>query len=294
MTKPDQARTTSLGEAWLAMRAAFRSAGLESADLDARLLVANLAGVEPHQLATAGEMVLTQSIQDRLGKALQKRLDGMPVHRILGSREFYGLKLGLSPATLEPRPDTETLVESVLPLMREISDAKGSCSIVDLGIGTGAIGLALVAECPHARCLGIDVSAQAVATARENAEALGLAGRYTATTGNWLTGIESRFDLIVSNPPYIPTADLASLARDVIEHDPVLALDGGPDGLAAYRLIAAQSGSRLEKDGYLALEIGIGQSPAVTAIFHASRFDRIGVFADLGGVDRVLVFKPRA
>lgn len=294
MTKPDQAKATSLGEAWLAMRAALRSAGFESADLDARLLVANLAGVEPHQLATAGEMLLSQSVRDRLDEALQKRLGGMPVHRILGSREFYGLKLALSPATLEPRPDTETLVEAVLPLMRETVAAKGSCSIVDLGIGTGAIGLALVAECPQARCLGIDVSAQAVATARENAETLGLEGRYTAITGDWLTGVESRFDLIVSNPPYIPTADLASLARDVIEHDPVLALDGGPDGLAAYGLIAAQAPSRLEKEGYLALEIGIGQSQSVTALFCASGFDRIGVFADLGGVDRVLMFKPRA
>jgi len=291
MTKPDRAGPATLGEAWIATRSALRSAGLETADLDARILVANLAGVEPHQLVTAGEMPLTLTVSERLHKALQDRLDGMPVHRILGAREFYGLKLGLSPATLEPRPDTETLIEAVLPLVRENVTAGGTCSIADLGIGTGAIGLALVAECPEARCLGIDVSAEAVATALENAKVLGLDGRYSAMTGDWLAGIETRFDLIVSNPPYIPTADLALLSREVTDHDPMLALDGGPDGLDAYRKIAEQSVKRLEEGGHLALEIGIGQSQSVTALFTARGFERVGIFSDLGGVDRVLLFR---
>jgi release factor glutamine methyltransferase len=291
MTKPDQAGPATLDEAWLTMRSALRSAGLETADLDARILAATLAGVEPHQLVTAGETPLTQTIHDRLHKALQDRLDGMPVHRILGAREFYGLKLGLSPATLEPRPDTETLIEAVLPLVRKAVAARGACSIADLGIGTGAIGLALVAECPDARCLGVDISAEAVATALENAKALGLDGRYSAITGDWLAGVETRFDMIVSNPPYIPTADLALLSREVVDHDPMLALDGGPDGLDAYRVIAAQSGKRLEDEGHLALEIGIGQSQSVTALFAARGFERVGIYSDLGGVDRVLLFK---
>ncbi|WP_417413086.1 peptide chain release factor N(5)-glutamine methyltransferase [Hoeflea sp.] len=290
MTKPDQAGAETLGAAWLATRNALRSAGFDTADLDARILVANLAGVEPHQLVTAGDIPLTQTVRDRLDSALQDRLNGRPVHRILGAREFYGLNLALSPATLEPRPDTETLIEAVLPLVRETIEARGMCSIADLGIGTGAIGLALVAECPDARCLGIDVSAEAVATSLENAKALGLAGRYSAMTGDWLAGIETRFDLIVSNPPYIPTADLALLSREVTDHDPMLALDGGPDGLDAYRVIAAQSGERLEDKGHLALEIGIGQSQSVTALFAARGFQRVGIFSDLGGVDRVLLF----
>ena len=291
MTKPDQAGPATLGEAWLTMRSALRTAGLETADLDARLLVANLAGVEPHQLATAGETPLTEAVRERLGKALQDRLGGMPVHRILGAREFYGLTLGLSPATLEPRPDTETLIEAVLPLVRETATAKGICSIVDLGIGTGAIGLALVAECPDARCLGIDISDEAVATALENAKALGLDGQYDAVVGDWLEGVETRFDLIVSNPPYIPTADLGLLSREVVEHDPMLALDGGADGLDAYRIIAAQAWDRLEVAGYLALEIGIGQSHQVNALFASGGFKPLGVYSDLGGVDRVLLFK---
>jgi len=294
MTRPEQAESATLGEAWLAVRSALRSADLETADLDARMLVSRLAGVEPHQLVTAGETPLTQPVRDRLGKALQDRLGGKPVHRILGAREFYGLMLGLSPATLEPRPDTETLIEAVLPVIRETVAAKGRCSIADLGIGTGAIGLALVAECPNASCLGIDISEEAVETALKNAQALGLEERYTAIQGDWFSGIERRFDLIVSNPPYIPTKDLASLSREVIDHDPMLALDGGADGLDAYRIIAAQAEARLEEEGHLALEIGIGQSQSVTALFAARGFDRLDVFADLGGVDRVLLFKLRA
>jgi len=291
MTNPDLARAVTLGEAWLMMRTAFRSAGLETADLDARLLTAKLAGVEPHQLVTGGDTPLEDGVRDRLAKAGQDRLEGMPVHRILGARDFYGLTLGLSPATLEPRPDTETLIDAVLPLVRQTLAAKGSCSIVDLGIGTGAIGLALVAECPEAHCLGIDVSAEAVATALENAKNLDLSRRYSAIVGDWFSGVETRFDLIVSNPPYIPTGDLAALAREVIDHDPMLALDGGSDGLDAYRVIAAQAGSRLEDDGFLALEIGIEQKRSVSALFAAHGFEDAGVFADLGGVDRVLLFK---
>jgi len=291
MTKPDLSGAGTVGEAWLALRSAFRSAGLETADLDARLLAARLTDIEPHRLVTDGDIPLQDDQRDRLAKAATDRLAGMPVHRILGAREFYGLTLRLSQATLEPRPDTETLIEAVLPLVRETVAAKGSCSIIDLGIGTGAIGLALVAECPQARCLGVDVSAEAVTTALENARSLGLSGRYSAITGDWLSGIETRFDLIVSNPPYIPTGDLASLAREVTEHDPMLALDGGPDGLDAYRVIAAQAGSRLEDGGYVALEIGIGQGEPVTGLFVGSGLEKAGVFADLGGVDRVLLFK---
>lgn len=291
MTKPDLSAAKTVREIWLAMRAAFRAAGLDTADLDARLLAATVMAMEPHTLVTGGDVPLTERQRQRLTQATWERLDGMPVHRILGAREFYGLRLGLSPATLEPRPDTETLIDAVVPFIRSVVTVKGSCRIADLGIGTGAIGLALLAECPEAQCLGVDVSAEAVATALENARSLGLSARYTALTGDWLSGIEARFDLIVSNPPYIPTADLASLSREVVDHDPVLALDGGPDGLTAYRAIAAQVPDRLEQGGLLALEIGTGQRPAVAALFVACGFELAGVIADLGGVVRVLLFK---
>lgn len=291
MIKPDLAGAATIGQAWLMVRAAFRAACLETADLDARMLTAGIADLEPHRLVTGGEAPLAADVRERLAQAAWERLNGKPVHRILGAREFYGLKLGLSPATLEPRPDTECLVDAVLPFVRSTAEEKGGCSIADLGIGTGAIGLALLAECPSAQCLGVDVSAEAVATALDNARALGLSGRYTAVVGDWLSGLEARFDLIVSNPPYIPTNDLARLEREVTEHDPRLALDGGPDGLAAYRVIADQAARRLEEGGLVALEIGLGQRASVNALFSLAGFDQAAVFPDLGGVDRVLCFK---
>lgn len=291
MIKPDLSGARTIGEAWLALRTAFRSAGIETADLDARILAAKLAGLEPHELVTGGDRLLTDELRGRLRDAASARLDGKPVHRILGERDFYGLTLSLSPATLEPRPDTETLIDAAVPLVRATIAAKGACSILDLGIGTGAIGLALVAECKEARCLGIDVSAEAVKTALANARRNGLSDRYGAVVGDWFSGIEERFDLIVSNPPYIPSDDLATLARDVIDHDPVLALDGGPDGGDAYRVIAAGAAARLERAGHVALEIGIGQREMVTALFLQAGFQTAGVFSDFGDVERVLLFR---
>lgn len=293
MTKPDLSAAGSIGEAWLSLRQAFRSARIASADFDARLLVTGVAGLEPHQLVTEGDAPLTDAVRARLIEAVVKRLDGMPVHRILGIREFYGLPLKLSAATLEPRPDTETLVDAVLPFVRTTLAAKGDCSIADLGIGTGAIGLALVAECAGAHCLGVDVSDEAVDTALENAASLGLSDRYRAVQGDWLTGIDQRFDLIVSNPPYIAGADLAELSREVVEHDPTLALYGGPDGLDAYRAIAEQSEGRLAEGGMVALEIGIGQRAAVADIFSSAGFQEQSVFSDLGGVERAVLFNRR-
>lgn len=290
MAAPNLSEVASIGEAWLAVRAAFRAAGLDTADLDARLLVTGLMDMEPHQLATRGEATLGEAQRRRLAQAAAERIGGRPVHRILGAREFFGLRLGLSPATLEPRPDTETLVDAVLPFARARIEQTGRCRIADLGIGTGAIGLALLAQCPQAKCLGVDISSEAVATARANAQRLGLGSRYRAIAGDWLAGIEDCFDLIVSNPPYIPSGDLASLSREVVEHDPRLALDGGDDGLDAYRAIASQAPERMAAGGVLALEIGIGQTADVTDLCRMAGFERTAVHTDLGGVERVLEF----
>lgn len=290
MAARDLEAVATIGEAWLAVRTAFRAAKLETADLDARLLVTGLTDLEPHQLATCGETALGMAHRRRLAQAVVERIEGRPVHRILGAREFFGLRFGLSPATLEPRPDSETLVDAVLPHVRARIAQTGRCRIADLGIGTGAIGLALLAQCPQADCLGVDISGEAVATAQTNAQALGLTARYRACTGDWLGGIDECFDLIVSNPPYIPSAEVASLSREVAEHDPRLALDGGDDGLDAYRKIAAQAPERMVDCAIMALEIGFGQAADVTSLCVAAGFERTGVYVDLGGVDRVLEF----
>jgi release factor glutamine methyltransferase len=283
-------RAATVRDAWLEIRAAFRAAGLPSADLDARILVSNLAGLEAHQLVTASDLALTEELKQCLVKAAGQRLAGKPVYRILGWREFYGLSLALSDATLEPRSDTETLIDAVLPFVQDCVARRGCCDIADLGVGAGGIGLALVAEADKARCLGVDLSATAAATANTNAEALGLSGRYRAVTGDWLSGVEETFDLIVSNPPYIPTQDLKALSREVTEYDPMLALDGGSDGLDAYRMIADQAGAHLNEAGRVALEIGIGQSDCVQDLFSARGFALVASAADLGGIDRVLIF----
>ncbi|EDQ33121.1 protein-(glutamine-N5) methyltransferase, release factor-specific [Hoeflea phototrophica DFL-43] len=290
MASFDLSSASTVREALILTRTAFRESELETADLDARLLISRLADLASHQLATNGDLPLTDAVRGKIERAAGERLAGKPVHRILGTRDFYGLSLKLSGATLEPRPDTETLIDAVLPFVHDRVVQTGCCEIVDLGIGAGGIGLALVAECTQARCLGIDVSLEAVTTALTNARELGLSARYSAVTGDWFRGVEQHFDLIVSNPPYIPTADIASLSREVVAHDPLLALDGGKDGLDAYRQIAAQCRTRLKSGGQVALEIGVGQRKSVTELFVAQRFELSQVVADLGGVDRVLVF----
>ncbi|PWV98027.1 [protein release factor]-glutamine N5-methyltransferase [Hoeflea marina] len=275
-----------LGEA----RSALRAGKVATPDLDARLLVSGLLDVTTTALLTQADAPVRPIDAVQVRRAVAERLRGRPVHRILGFREFYGQRLLLSAETLEPRPDTEVLVDAVLPHVRAVVDAAGSCAIADLGIGTGAIGLALLAEAPAATCLGIDCSADAVATATANATALGLESRYRAAVGDWLGGLSERFDIIVSNPPYIVTADIERLAAEVRLHDPLVALDGGPDGLAAYRSIAGQVEAHLKPGGLVAVEIGEGQGRDVTAIFAAAGFTLARSHADLSRIERVLVF----
>lgn len=272
------------------LRRAFVDKGIQTAGLDARLLVGGVLGLDTTALVTCAGNAVGPDEAQAVRMALQARLSGMPVHRILGEREFHGLALKLSVETLEPRPDTETLVEAALPAVRATVVAKGSCRIADLGVGTGAIGLALIAACPQATCLGIDISAGAVATAAENARRLGLSDRYRAVTGNWLENISGRFDVIVSNPPYIPSKDIAELPDEVKLHDPIAALDGGPDGLDAYREIAAQTPSRLEDGGSVLVEIGIGQADDVVRLFSQAGYAPKDIHRDIAGIERVIAF----
>ena len=289
MTAPEPEASTPgtlLGEA----RTAFRAAGLATADLDARLLVGGLLDVTTTALLTRADAPVSDRDAAQVRTAIEERLNGRPVHRILGFREFYGQRLILSPETLEPRPDTEILVEAALPHVHAFIAATGECSVADLGIGTGAIGLALLAEAPGSTCLGIDCSAEAVATALTNAAALGLKARYRARQGDWLSGVDERFDIIVSNPPYIVSSEIDHLSIEVRLHDPRAALDGGGDGLDAYRAIAGQVEDHLKPGGMVVAEIGEGQSSDVTAIFAAAGYKLASSFADLSKIERVLVF----
>jgi release factor glutamine methyltransferase len=275
------------------VRNRFEEAGLDDPALEARILISGLLGLSSTELVTrAGEPVDDEQT-DRVQAAAARRLLHEPVHRILGEREFYGLPLALSPETLEPRPDTEILVDSVLVHARRLASANGHIHILDIGTGTGAICLALLSECPEAAGTGSDISRQALETAKKNAGRNGLASRFQTVHSDWFESISGRYHVIVSNPPYIPSGVIETLEPEVRMFDPAAALDGGPDGLDAYRAIALNSGRFLHDEGVLGVEIGHDQRVAVTAIFEAQGFVLVEAARDYGHRDRVLVFQWR-
>jgi release factor glutamine methyltransferase len=235
-----------------------------------------------------------QQVVAAVRTAIARRLAGEPVHRIIGFREFYGLKLFLSPETLEPRPDTETLVDAVLPFLRQLVARVGAGRILDLGTGTGAIALALLSEVADTTAVGVDISADALATATRNARDNGLSERFEAVQSDWFEKISGSFHVIVANPPYIATEELETLQGEVRDYDPARALDGGPDGLDAYRTIAAQVRAHLEAAGRLAVEIGHTQKEEVSRLFEAAGLRTVEVRKDLAGRDRVLVFERKS
>jgi len=265
-------------------------AGIADAALDARLLVEHFSGTTRTDAITDPGRLVDDGMVKAVEAALARRAAGEPVHRILGFREFYGLRLSLSEETLEPRPDTETLVEAALAFVRRTARDKGACRILDLGTGTGAIALALLSAVPQAVATGVDISADALATAARNAADLGLGERFSALRSDWFEKICGRYDAIVSNPPYIAGKEIASLQKEVRGFDPVRALDGGADGLDAYRVIAANAARHLETDGIVAVEIGSTQKQDVTALFRQAGFTRLEALRDLAGNDRTLVF----
>lgn len=265
-------------------------AGMGSAALDARLIVEHFSRTSRTDAIVRPDLPIARDISAAVEAALARRLAGEPVHRILGSREFYGLKLALSPDTLEPRPDTETLVDAVLPFARAVVSRQGSCRILDLGTGTGAIALALLAEVPEATANGTDISAAALATAKKNAVSLGLESRFSASESSWFAEISGRYDVIVSNPPYIPSRDIEFLQREVRDFDPRRALDGGEDGLDPYRIIADGAEAFLNHGGIVAVEIGSTQNADVAQLFSKEGWQLSKAEKDLSGNDRVLVF----
>jgi release factor glutamine methyltransferase len=272
-------------------RQGLLDAGIEAAATDARTLVAGLLGLSATDMLTRGDREISAEERETVMAAVSRRIAREPVHRILGFREFYGLPLSLSPATLEPRPDTEILVDAVLPyLQRRLAD-NGEARILDLGTGTGAICLALLHECQYATGIGCDISSDAVDAAIRNAHLNGLQDRFTGIVSDWFGAVEGSFDIIVSNPPYIRSDVVATLDPEVREHDPMAALDGGEDGLEAYRMLASGAGAFLREGGTVAVEIGFDQKDSVSQLFAASGFRRLHAVADYGGNDRALVFE---
>jgi release factor glutamine methyltransferase len=253
-----------------AATARFKSAPIDSAELDARILVSAVLGLDLTGLIAAANRCLTSEEATCLEDFVRRRLSGEPVARILAFREFWGLPLKLSAATLVPRPDTETVVELALDMLRAAPRADRRRRIADIGTGSGAILLALLSEWPDAYGVGTDISEDALQTARSNAADLGLARRVGFVACNYAAALSGPFDLIVSNPPYIRSAEIAGLATEVRDHDPRAALDGGADGLDAYRALIPQAATLLAPEGTLVVEVGQGQSGDIEGLMTAS------------------------
>jgi release factor glutamine methyltransferase len=273
----------TVAQARRALTQRFRAAGLATPELDARILVGHALDLDHAGLAAAGKRELSDSTPMQIEALAARRLAREPVARIVGEKEFWGLGFKVTPAVLVPRPETETLVELALTLVERAAPLR----IADLGTGSGAILLALLAELPHARGTGFDIAADALDAARANAQRIGLAGRAEFALADF-AAVQGAFDLVVSNPPYIATADIAHLAPEVREHDPRVALDGGADGLAAYRVIAAIAPRLLQPEGHLVAELGAGQERAVRELFVHSGLAIAAIRSDLSGIPRAL------
>jgi release factor glutamine methyltransferase len=260
--------------------------GIATARLDAEILLSNTLGCRRMDLLVRRSDEMDKRDLGAFEALIVRRERLEPVAYILREQEFWSLPFRVTPDTLIPRPDTETLVEVVLTA----AASQRAPQILDLGTGSGCILLSLLHEMKDAVGIGVDVSDKALDVATENARALGLEGRVTFRHGSWFDPLEaeSRFDVIVSNPPYIPTADIAGLMADVREHEPMSALDGGEDGLAPYRLITRQGHAKLMPGGLLAVEVGTGQADDVARLFESAGFFDICVTPDLSGIPRVV------
>ena len=269
---------------------ALRAAGIDTPQLDARVLAGHALGIGRARLVADGERVLDAREIDALDALAARRIAHEPVARIVGAREFWSLSLAVSPAVLVPRPDTETVVELALDAVTASGGRQRPLRLLDIGTGSGALLLALLTELPAATGVGTDISEAALAVARDNAARLALDARCTFVACDIAQAVDGPFDLVVSNPPYIASAEIATLAPEVRDHDPRLALDGGPDGLAAYRAIAADAGRLLATGGMLVVELGAGQEDAITRLFtQAGLAVPTPARKDLGGIARALL-----
>ena len=284
----------TLGDLLAEARRRLVAAGIDTAAIDARLLVEAATGASRLDLLSNADRPVAADTATRLDSWINRRAGGEPVGRILGTASFYGLDFALGPDTLEPRPDTEVLVEVALGVVRSgrlpgvSSDGEG-LRLLDLGTGTGAIAVALLSKLTQARGLATDLSSGALDVAKGNAIRHGVSDRLDFAAGDFFAAVSGDFNLIVSNPPYIASSVIAGLDREVRLHDPLLALDGGRDGLDAYRTILGGIREHLLADGLLAVEIGWDQGKTVAGLFEAAGLSDIEVHRDLGDRDRVIL-----
>ena len=276
---------TSREAALVRLAARLAEAGVEAPRREATLLLRRAAGLSAAALIAAPEAKLGEAAA-RVETFARRREAGEPLSRIEGRREFFGRDFAVTPDVLDPRADTETLVEAALAAF--VTRGGEALRVLDFGVGSGAILATLLCEWPAASGLGIDLSPAAAATARANLDALGLAARASVKVGRWGEGIEGPFDVIVSNPPYVRSGDIKGLAREVCAHDPLLALDGGEDGLDAYRALGSEIARLIAPGGRFFLEIGEGQGDEVAAILARAGLRVVERRCDLSGIERVI------
>ena len=267
---------------------AFRTAGIEDADVDARLLVGHALHLDRARLIAQSDRILEAREINMISALAARRLQREPVSRILGQKEFWSIALAITPDVLVPRPETETVVEGALDFVVRGGLRMEKLRILDIGTGSGALLLALLRELPNATGIGTDISTGALKVARENAARCGLEGRCTFLVCDIASVVEGPFDLLVSNPPYIAHDEITSLAPEVKNYDPTVALDGGDDGLAAYRAIAADAKRLLAPGARMFVELGAGQEAAVRDLFTNVGLTAGTARADLAGIPRVL------
>ena len=285
--------TTTIAEARRSLIAQLRAGGVDSPELDARILIGHALGLDHAALAAAPARRLGAAEESAIAALAQRRLAHEPVARIVGVKEFWSLNLAVSAATLVPRPETETVVEAALAAVAARRPRARALCIADLGTGSGAILLALLSELPEAFGVGTDLDPAALALARGNARRLGLR-RAAYVACDMAAALRGPFDLIVSNPPYIASGDIATLPPEVRLFDPRRALDGGRDGLDCYRAIAATAAALLATDGAIVVELGAGQAELVSALFAAAGLAPLPARPDLNGVPRALVVRKRS
>lgn len=263
----------------------LKSAGIENPRRETRLLLAHAMGVDPAVVIGYPERIVTR--RDEFLGLVERRAGGAPMAQILGKREFWSLEFQVTPDTLDPRPDSETLVEAVLAI---IGARRGEAlQILDLGAGTGCLLLSVLSELPYAEGLAVDLSSAAIRVAQANASRLGMADRAHFAVGDWAAALIGRFDVILSNPPYIPSGTIDELQPEVAKFEPRLALDGGTDGLDAYRCLAADLPRLLADGGIAAFEVGMGQWESAAAIMRTVGLEVHAPVRDLGAVARCVI-----
>lgn len=282
--------TRTLDDALTRVATMLAAAGIPDPRREARLIVRHATGWDDAAMLTDPGRELGDDQAAALDAMAARRASREPMAYIMGEREFWSLPFRVTPATLVPRPDTETVVEAVLA---DIGDKARTLRILDLGTGSGCLLLALLSEFPNASGLGIDISEAAIEVAKINATRLGFDVRATFRIGDWLDGVEERFEIVVANPPYVADRDIPGLDADVRSFEPLGALAGGPDGFDAYRRIAGRLGKVLAVDGIACFEVGVGQADSVAAIFAGQGFRVHAVRADLAGTPRVVAVSGR-